>query len=76
MPALAAALSETGSSEAAEAIMTTDTVKKEFALTFRAGGKTCTLGGIAKGQRHDSAQHGNHALLPHHRRRRHSHPAA
>ena len=49
MPALAAALSETGSSEAAEAIMTTDTVKKEFALTFRAGGKTCTLGGIAKG---------------------------
>ena len=50
MPALAAALSETGSSEAAEAIMTTDTVKKEFALTFRAGGKTCTLGGIAKGR--------------------------
>ena len=49
MPALAAALSETGSSEAAEAIMTTDIVKKEFALTFRAGGKTCTLGGIAKG---------------------------
>ena len=37
------------SSEAAEAIMTTDIVKKEFALTFRAGGKTCTLGGIAKG---------------------------
>lgn len=49
MPALAAALSETGSGEAAEAIMTTDTRKKEFALTFRAGGKTCTLGGIAKG---------------------------
>ena len=49
MPALAAALSETGSSEAAEALMTSDIVKKEFALTFRAGGKTCTLGGIAKG---------------------------
>lgn len=30
MPALAAALSETGSSEAAEAIMTTDTVKRSL----------------------------------------------
>ena len=30
-------------------IMTTDTRKKEFAVTFRAGGKTCALGGIAKG---------------------------
>ncbi len=49
MPALAAALSGTGSGEAAEAIMTTDTRKKEFALHFRAGGKICTLGGIAKG---------------------------
>ena len=49
MPDLVASLSENGSAEAAEAIMTTDTVKKEFALTFRAGGKTCTLGGIAKG---------------------------
>ena len=49
MPALAAALSETGSGAAAEAIMTTDTVKKEFAVSFTVGGKTCTLGGIAKG---------------------------
>ena len=49
MPALAASLSASGSAEAAEAIMTTDTRKKEFAVTFRAGGKTCALGGIAKG---------------------------
>lgn len=49
MPTLAAALSETGSGDAAEAIMTTDTVKKEFAVSFTVGGRTCTLGGIAKG---------------------------
>ena len=29
--------------------MTTDTVKKEIAVTFEVGGKTCTMGGIAKG---------------------------
>lgn len=34
---------------AAEAIMTTDTVQKEVAVTFTLGGKTCTIGGIAKG---------------------------
>ena len=49
MPALAAALSPAGSGDAAEAIMTTDTRKKEFAVTYTVGGKTCTLGGIAKG---------------------------
>lgn len=49
IPALAAALSPAGSGDAAEAIMTTDTRKKEFAVRFVAGGKTCTLGGIAKG---------------------------
>ena len=42
-------LSETGSEYAAEAIMTTDTVKKEIALEFEIGGKTCKIGGIAKG---------------------------
>lgn len=36
-------------SDAAEAIMTTDTKPKEFAITFEIGGKTCTMGGIAKG---------------------------
>jgi glutamate N-acetyltransferase/amino-acid N-acetyltransferase len=38
-----------GSSEAAEAIMTTDTVKKEIAVEFLLGGRTCRIGGIAKG---------------------------
>ncbi len=35
--------------EAAAAIMTTDTVKKEVAVAFTLDGKTCHLGGMAKG---------------------------
>ncbi len=35
--------------EAAAAIMTTDTVKKEVAVSFLLDGKTCHLGGMAKG---------------------------
>ena len=38
-----------GSAEAAEGIMTTDTVLKEVAVEFEVGGKTCRIGGIAKG---------------------------
>ncbi len=34
---------------AAEAIMTTDTVKKEIAVSFEVGGVECKMGGIAKG---------------------------
>ncbi len=34
---------------ACEAIMTTDTVLKEAAAEFTAGGRTCRIGGIAKG---------------------------
>ncbi|MCI5850593.1 MAG: bifunctional ornithine acetyltransferase/N-acetylglutamate synthase [Sutterellaceae bacterium] len=34
---------------AAQGIMTTDTRMKEIAVEFTAGGKTCRLGGIAKG---------------------------
>ena len=49
MPGLAAALSEQGSDDAARAIMTTDTKKKEVAFEFTLGGKTCRIGGIAKG---------------------------
>ena len=49
IPELVRELSADGSAAAAEAIMTTDTRKKEFAVTFTAGGKVCTLGGIAKG---------------------------
>lgn len=47
--ALAEGLSVEGNLKAANAIMTTDTVKKEYAVTFEIGGKTCTLGGMAKG---------------------------
>ena len=49
MPAAAAALSRDGSDAAANAIMTTDTVKKELAFTCSIGGRTVTLGAIAKG---------------------------
>lgn len=34
---------------AAKAIMTTDTIEKEIAVTIQAGGKTVTIGGMAKG---------------------------
>ena len=42
-------LSGDGGRAAAEAIMTTDTQVKEVAMEFPIGGKTCRLGGIAKG---------------------------
>lgn len=41
--------SEAGSDAAAHAIMTTDTVKKEFAAEVLIGGKPVRIGGIAKG---------------------------
>ncbi len=46
---LVAALSENGSDDAAEGIMTTDLVKKEIAVEFEIDGKVCRMGGIAKG---------------------------
>lgn len=49
LPALVDALSPAGGVDAAEAIMTTDTKRKEIAVSFEAGGKSCVLGGIAKG---------------------------
>ena len=49
IPALVGSLSANGGKEAAEGIMTTDTVMKEIAVEFTVGGKTCRLGGIAKG---------------------------
>ena len=51
IPALAAMLerSEAASTSAAQAIMTTDTVKKEIAVETMVGGKKVTMGGIAKG---------------------------
>ena len=49
MEELAKGLSENGGQAAAEAIMTTDTVMKEVAVEFEVDGKTCHIGGIAKG---------------------------
>ena len=50
VPALAAALKkEGGSDDAAHAIMTTDTARKEYAVSLDIGGKTVTIGAIAKG---------------------------
>lgn len=49
VPALAEMLSYNGSDDAAEAIMTTDTIPKSVAVEFEAGGRTCRIGGIAKG---------------------------
>jgi glutamate N-acetyltransferase / amino-acid N-acetyltransferase len=45
----AQALSHDGSTDAAEAIMTTDTYAKELALSLDIDGVTVTIGGIAKG---------------------------
>lgn len=47
--ALGELLSENGGTDAAEAIMTTDTVKKEAAVRFTLGGKEVTMGAVAKG---------------------------
>ena len=49
IPMLKDALAKDGSDAAAEGIMTTDTAKKEIAVEFTVGGKTCRMGGIAKG---------------------------
>ena len=49
LPQLAAGLSVEGGAAAAQGIMTTDTVMKEIAVEFEVGGKTCYMGGIAKG---------------------------
>ncbi len=46
---LISGLSEDGSTNAAEGIMTTDTKLKEIAVSFTVGGKECKIGGIAKG---------------------------
>ena len=49
MPALVENLSDDGSDAAANAVMTTDTVKKETAVSVNIGGKPVTVGAIAKG---------------------------
>ena len=47
--ALAEGITYDGNERAATAIMTTDTVKKEYAVEFELDGKVCRLGGMAKG---------------------------
>ena len=49
IPGLAASLTTHGSEDAARAIMTTDTVVKNFAVSCVLGGKEVKIGGIAKG---------------------------
>ncbi|MCH5204659.1 MAG: bifunctional glutamate N-acetyltransferase/amino-acid acetyltransferase ArgJ [Oscillospiraceae bacterium] len=49
IPQLCESLSENGSPLACEAIMTTDTRKKEFAVEFELDGRKCRVGGISKG---------------------------
>ncbi len=49
MGELVSLLNDNGSEDAANAIMTTDTKLKEVAVEFEIGGKTCKIGGIAKG---------------------------
>ncbi len=49
MEALVRGLNRNGSSDATEGIMTTDTVQKNIAVEFEIAGKTCRIGGIAKG---------------------------
>lgn len=46
---LVSGLNKNSSDSAANAIMTTDTVKKEFACEFTLGGKPCHIGAISKG---------------------------
>ena len=66
VPALVAALADTeqASNDAAHAILTTDLKIKEIAVTTEIGGKTVTVGAIAKGS---GMIH--HALRRHHRLR-------
>ena len=49
LPDIVTKLSKDGSKDAAEGIMTTDTIEKEVAVSFVIGDKTCHIGGIAKG---------------------------
>ncbi len=49
MQELVDGLNENGSDDAAQAIMTTDTVKKTISVSFDIDGKSCTIGAIAKG---------------------------
>ena len=49
IPTLTKSLSKKNSSDAVEAIMTTDTRKKEIAVEFELDGRKCHVGGMSKG---------------------------
>lgn len=49
IPILADKLSRDGYNDACDAIMTTDTRKKQFAVEFMLDGKACHIGGMGKG---------------------------
>ena len=49
VPELCKGLNPKGNAAAVEAIMTTDTMPKEIAVSFTLGGKPCKLGGMLKG---------------------------
>jgi len=49
LPALIKGLSRKGAQAAAQGILTTDRVRKEYAVRFRVGGRTVSLGGMTKG---------------------------
>jgi N-acetylglutamate synthase (N-acetylornithine aminotransferase) len=49
IPKLVKELNYGGSDDAAHAIMTTDTIKKEYAVSFILGNTVCHIGGVAKG---------------------------
>ena len=49
IPTLTKSLSKKNSSDAVEAIMTTDTRKKEVAVEFEMNGRKCHVGGMSKG---------------------------
>ena len=73
VPTLVASLADTpqASLDAAHAILTTDLKVKEIAVTVELGGKTVTIGAIAKGSGliHPNMPGGHHDLQPHHRGR-------
>lgn len=49
IPKLKSELKDNGNDNACLAILTTDTCKKECAVSFQLDGKTCTIGGMCKG---------------------------
>ena len=64
---IAAAVSEDGHDDAAEAIMTTDTITKQIAFEVEIGGCTVRIGD-GQGFGHDPSQYGHHAGLYHYGR--------